>query len=134
MRKQIALSLAFTPLPLSAATNTDLLLGTFTNEEQIYFDHEAGKPVAPWMGVQVTKTQSGVRFHPIDVYGAAAGPDNEAVVVFNGNQLTMASGGCARSYAVTSEALTASGNKCKCEGSAMPASMTKRSRWPCPAA
>ncbi len=39
--------------PAFAADPTPLVPGTYTNEEEVYFDTEAKKPAAPWLGISV---------------------------------------------------------------------------------
>ncbi len=47
----LILSLAFCATAAGAASK--LPVGTYTNEEEVYFDKEAGRNAAPWVGVRV---------------------------------------------------------------------------------
>jgi hypothetical protein len=61
-------------VPGQAATLAELLPGTYSNEEQAYFDTESGKAnVAPSHGMRLSVEGDDVTVQPIDMFGAPAG-------------------------------------------------------------
>jgi hypothetical protein len=70
------------PVPLA-----QLLAGTYTNEEQAYFDKEAGKPnAARWQSAEITVAGDMVRLRDIDWFGASTSK-GEFPLKLAGNQL-----------------------------------------------
>ncbi len=60
--------------PLHAAAFADLRPGTYSNEEQVYFDKEAGKAGgARWVAVEIESKAGHVTVQPVDAFGAAFG-------------------------------------------------------------
>jgi hypothetical protein len=47
----------------------DMAPGTYTNEEQVYFESEAGRPSPPWTGVRIETAAEGLIWHRIDRFG-----------------------------------------------------------------
>jgi hypothetical protein len=43
--------------------------GIYTNEEQVYFEREAGRTPPPWVGVEIIDSAEGLRWRTIDPYG-----------------------------------------------------------------
>ncbi len=69
--------LAIAPSALHAAP-TAQTPGTYTNEEEVYFDKEAGKTPAPWTSVRIDRDQS---VHAVDAFGRAVpGPPPTLIV------------------------------------------------------
>lgn len=68
------ISLAPLSLLLAAAAQaqpaSDDSMGTFTNEEQVYFDGEAGKTPPPWTGVRIVAERETLVWQTIDRFGA----------------------------------------------------------------
>ena len=67
------------------------VVSTYTNEEEVYFDKEAGRAPAPWIGVTIdTKGTS----HWIDVYGKPAqAPAGKILRVFPATIMVELAGG-----------------------------------------
>jgi hypothetical protein len=58
---------------IAAGSAVALAPGIYTNEEQVYFAAEAGKPVVPWTGLRITAVADGLDLQPIDAFGKEAG-------------------------------------------------------------
>ena len=65
--------------PALAKPVDSLATGTFTNEEQVYFEGEAGRAPPPWTGVTIAAREGGLVWQAIDRVGAVIG--REAVQV-----------------------------------------------------
>lgn len=87
--------LAAAALPAAEA----LLPGVFTNEEQVYFAKEEGKPVPQWTGVRVTAEDGGYRLQPVDAFSAAAGAPQMLSVREGAERTHIRSGACVRDFA-----------------------------------
>jgi hypothetical protein len=79
---------------LAAASLLTLLPGTYTNEEQVYFAGEAGKPAPPWVGVTLTAEGEGLRLRTVDAFGKPGAEDQRVAVA--GDATTV--GSCTRAY------------------------------------
>jgi hypothetical protein len=53
----------------SATPSNPITPGTYTNEEEVYFEKEAGRKPPPWIAVQATLTAGKVLIVEIDTYG-----------------------------------------------------------------
>ena len=92
---------------LAAALATAALLpGIYTNEEQVYFAAEAGKPVPAWTGLLVTAQGDGYRVQEVDAYGAAVGADAVWRVTQGEKIVSISSAGCTREFARVAAGLT----------------------------
>lgn len=49
--------------------NADIAPGLYTNEEQVYFEAEAGRTPPPWVGVRIIGTAYAQRIEQIDEFG-----------------------------------------------------------------
>lgn len=58
---------------IAAAGISALLPGTYTNEEQVYFAGEAGKPAPVWTGLRIDAEGDQYRLQPIDAFGQLSG-------------------------------------------------------------
>jgi len=67
-----AIIMAAAGLPASAQTAD--LAGIWTNEEQVSFATEAGKPAPPWTGFRVEPDGYGWKGLPVDPFGRVIGP------------------------------------------------------------
>jgi hypothetical protein len=70
----------------AATAQPALTPGTYTNEEEVYFDKEAKRTSAPWVGLQVDDTH---RMRAIDMFGKAAPAIKAAFVQAVDGALTM---------------------------------------------
>ena len=101
-------------LPVAAA----LLPGTYTNEEQVYFARDAGKPPPPWVGVKISVVPEGYRLQTVDAFGAA-GAEDQVMRVSEGDAITtITTGSCTRDFARGSAGLTAVDQRGGCGGPA----------------
>ena len=55
--------------PLLASPPAPLTPGTYTNEEEVYFEKEAGRAPPPWIGVQVSRDGAKTVVAGVDAYG-----------------------------------------------------------------
>jgi hypothetical protein len=70
---------ALSALPAYANDKTAVQGVTYTNEEQVYFDKEAGKSAPRWLGVTIVPTRSGIDKVPyvlkvVDAFGIEQWP------------------------------------------------------------
>ncbi|AOF99448.1 hypothetical protein BSY18_3076 [Blastomonas sp. RAC04] len=71
MKRTLLFPLVLIAAPALAQPSVAGTPGTFTNEEQVYFDGEAGYTPPPWTGVRI-ETKGGARaWHTIDRFGTA---------------------------------------------------------------
>jgi hypothetical protein len=63
--------------PLLANPSLPLTPGTYTNEEEVYFEKEAGRAPPPWIGVRVTREAGKALVSGIDAYGQPVKNDFE---------------------------------------------------------
>ena len=59
---------------LVAAAVAATLAGVWTNEEQVSFANEAGKPTPLWTGLSVARSGTGWQATPVDALGTSVGP------------------------------------------------------------
>lgn len=69
------------------ATSPKLIPGTYTNEEDVYFDKEAGKSPAPWIGLRIDPDQS---VHSVDAYGRIVSGRAPSLIAGNATTLSVA--------------------------------------------
>ncbi len=55
--------------PLLANQSVPLTPGTYTNEEEVYFEKEAGRTPPPWIGVRISRDAGKVMIAGVDAYG-----------------------------------------------------------------
>jgi len=80
--RSLGFALIVMAVPAHAATLQELLPGIYTNEEQVYFDKEAGnKTVDPWMGIRIGVTKDVITVQNIDGYGAVIGQARTARII-----------------------------------------------------
>jgi len=59
----------FMVAPVSAPPVEPHLTGTYTNEEQVYFEAEAGDTPPPWIGLRIETAATGLVWQTIDRFG-----------------------------------------------------------------
>jgi hypothetical protein len=102
-----------------------LLPGTYTNEEQVYFAREAGKPVPPWTGIRITPEGSDYRLRSIDAFGVP-GPESQLLRVKEAEAIvSITTGGCTRDYARVALGLTIVNQSGTCAGPAATTTITQ---------
>jgi hypothetical protein len=60
--------------------------GIYTNEEQVYFEREAGRTPPAWMGIRIERQGAQVVAQPIDAFGTISGPATPPPSVFEANE------------------------------------------------
>lgn len=123
MRRHIAISGAL--LVTSAAQANDmenLLFGTFSNEEQVYFDRDSGKTPPTWFSLRIGPATSGAMVEEIDAFGVAGSEGHSFQIRKQGAKTTFDYGACQRHYDKDAEAFVATGISGRC---AAPATMTR---------
>jgi hypothetical protein len=122
MRLLPFLALLALPGAIEAADRADLLVGHFTNEEQVYFDKEAGRQGPPWFALSISREGDRLAIAEPDAFGAIHDPAHLATVRFENHMLVLDYGACQRIYREEGEALVASGKRGTCRA---PASITR---------
>ncbi len=71
----------------------EVLTGTFTNEEQSYFEADAGREAPPWISLKIVADENGMTMMEVDKFGKArsaaqpvtvrSGPDRDMITVDN---------------------------------------------------
>jgi hypothetical protein len=116
-------------LAAAALTAAALLPGTYTNEEQVYFATEAGKPVPPWVGVTITPEGENFRLRTVDAFGVP-GAESQLMRVSKGTiegheVVSITTGTCVRDYAVVPAGLTIVNERGRCAGPAATTTVTQ---------
>ena len=65
----ILLLIAALPLCAAASAPEGLTSGTYTNEEEVYFEKEAGRTAPPWIGIRVSQEAGKAIISGVDAYG-----------------------------------------------------------------
>ncbi len=99
---------------LLAVALAALLPGSYSNEEQVYFQKGAGKAVPPWQGLVVTATATGYRLQPVDAYGVKTGPERYLKARLNGDRVVLSDADCSREYARAPAGLTLVNHRGRC--------------------
>ncbi|MEO9633313.1 MAG: hypothetical protein ABJF89_06765 [Parasphingorhabdus sp.] len=76
----------------------DLLPGTFSNEEQVYFDKDAGRKAAPWMSLRISIDDGNLMLEQIDAKGKAIVDAQEIAVSNTGKRSLISVGHCGRYF------------------------------------
>lgn len=79
MKRLVSCVLLSLTSPVFAQPVDPLAFGTFTNEEQVYFEGEAGRAPPPWTGATIAAQGDGLVWQTIDRFGTVIG--REAVEV-----------------------------------------------------
>lgn len=103
-----------------------LLPGTYTNEEQVYFAREAGKPAPPWTGLRIEAEGDGFRVRTVDAFGVP-GAEDQLLRVREGETITtISTGACFRDYARVAAGLTIVNSRGRCGGPATTTTITQQ--------
>jgi hypothetical protein len=100
----------------------DVLFGTFSNEEEVYFDQDSGKTPPPWFSLRIGPATSGAMIEEIDAFGIAGSEGHAVQIRKEGARTTLDYGACQRHYAESEEAFVAAGMTGRC---AAPATVTR---------
>jgi hypothetical protein len=93
-----AIGMAAGPVPTPAPDLTDLLSGTFSNEEQAYFEKDAGRPAPPRISFQITQNEDKLVLQPIDAFGKNTGKAETIIVSADENRSALKIGNCSRFF------------------------------------
>ena len=117
--------IALTVLGLSAASAVagpaELLSGTYTNEEQVYFDKEAGRKAPAWFAMRIHAEGTEIVIEEPDAYGATYSEPHRMKLSQEGKLTVFDYGSCKRLYRSEKAGLIASGVRGTCRA---PATMT----------
>ncbi len=105
----------------STADAAALLIGSYTNEEQVYFDKLAGRPAPEWFAMTITAEADGLRISEPDAFGAVKHEPHALKVRREGSTTILDYGKCQRLYESRNGGLFATGMRGKCRA---PGTMT----------
>jgi hypothetical protein len=106
--------------PVMAAP-ADLLPGTYTNEEQVYFDKEAGRKAPAWLAIRIHAEGDEMVIEEPDAFGATHSEPHRMKVVQEGKLTVFDYGSCKRLYRSEKGGLVSDGVRGTCRA---PATMT----------
>lgn len=89
---------ALVAAPDSVADIASLLSGTFSNEEQVYFEKDAGRPAPPWLSLRISPDQDRLVMEPIDAFGKLIGKADPVVVSTGDRRSAVQVGKCSRFF------------------------------------
>jgi hypothetical protein len=92
-----------------------LIAGVFTNEEQVWFERDAGRTPPPWVGVRVDSHGDGsVRLRTVDAFGRPGPEDQVMRLSEEGGLAVVTTGQCVRRLRLEGAALVeASSTQCR---------------------
>ncbi len=92
-----------------------LLIGTFSNEEQVYFDIVANRPAPKKLLLRIVSNGDTLTIERVDEFGAAVSNPQNATIRHEGSLLVLDYGKCQRIYRSTSEGMIANGERGTCD-------------------
>jgi hypothetical protein len=99
-----------------------LLPGLYSNEEQVYFDKEAGRDGPPWFALRIAFIGEEISISEPDAFGTDKERPHMATWKAEGNQILLDYGACKKLYRWEDGALVANGTRGVCRA---PATMTR---------
>lgn len=75
-----------------------LLPGTYSNEEQNYFENEAGRKAPPWMSLKIENHDGKWTISEIDAYGTEIAAKRKVSVAFGAKRDSITVGSCSRFF------------------------------------
>lgn len=75
-----------------------LLTGTFSNEEQNYFEKDAGRTPPPWISLRIAQSDDKLTVHQIDAFGAATSEQQDVTVSDGPDRDIITVGNCSRNF------------------------------------
>jgi hypothetical protein len=94
-----------------------LLTGTFTNEEQVYFETQAKRPAPKWLSLKITQLDDVLTIEEPDAFGTVQAKPHTATIRQDGNLTILDYGQCQHVYRAKADMLVADGTKGKCSTS-----------------
>jgi hypothetical protein len=122
MRFSLIMVAGLVASPVLAADAPDLLPGVYTNEEQVYFEKEAGRVPPAWFSMRIAATADGFMIEEPDAFGVLHSPPHPLKWTREGDVTVLNYGACQRLYRPEGDALVATGLRGTCRA---PASMTR---------
>jgi hypothetical protein len=93
------------------------IIGTFTNEENVYFDKETGQSADPRMGLRIAADgDAALLFTPLDRTDQPSGAPVRSVISQKDGLITLATNACTMSYRRTADAFSAVTPSCSGPG------------------
>ena len=112
--RRAALPLFAASLIGAAPAPADLMTGTFSNEEQVYFDKEAGRTPPAWFAMHITPTKDGLLIEEPDIFGKVASAPHPLAVRKEGKLTVLDYGACERLYKMEQGAMVAAAVRGTC--------------------
>ncbi len=99
------------------ATIPQMLVGTYSNVEQVYFKSDAGKTPPPWLSLKIVEQDGQLLLHEINAYGEDAGPPKPVSLTEDGNDAMLKVGDCSRFFEKKAQgwAISARQNRLRCQ-------------------
>jgi hypothetical protein len=107
---------------LSSAAHADassLFTGTFTNEEQVYFDGEAKRPAPPWLSTKIAQEGNVLTITETDAFGKAQSASQIATIRRDGSLTILDDGKCQQIFRTKAKRLVADSARGTCSGQKM---------------
>ncbi len=76
----------------------NLLTGTFTNEEQVYFEADANRTPPPWMSFRISSAENGMKLQTVDAFGEEIGTAQPIKIAHGQDRDILALGNCERFF------------------------------------
>ena len=112
--KLIVAASLFSPAIATIPTE-HLFIGTFSNEEQVYFDAEANRLAPKKLLLRIVSNGDTLTIERVDEFGAALSKSQSATIRHEGGLVVLDYGKCQRIYRSTSEGLIANGERGTCD-------------------
>lgn len=103
------------------AAPADILSGTYTNEEQVYFDKEASRKAPAWFSMRIHAEGDDMLIEEPDAFGVTQSEPHRMKVVQKGKLTIFDDGNCKRLYIQKNGGLLANGVRGTCRA---PSTMT----------
>jgi hypothetical protein len=98
----------------ASAAPADIMIGTFTNEEEVYFDTEEGRTPAPWIGMTISREGDKLRLRTVDAFGKPGAESQLITITQKGDMTEFGYGKCTRTYQSAGKWLVAAGTRGTC--------------------
>lgn len=110
----ISMALLLSPSAAKAQPE-DLLIGTFTNEEQVYFDNEAKRLAPDRLSLRIARNGDTLTIEKIDAFGMAQSRSRTATIQREGDAIILDHGKCQQRYRLSGDGLIANGSRGTCD-------------------
>ena len=91
-----------------------LLLGTFTNEEQVEFAREGKQPPVAWAGMVIAPEAGGFTNQGVDAFGRPVGPKRAFALEADSRDVALVSGDCRRRMVAEGDGYRTAGDNGRC--------------------